>query len=351
LLSYDADIPGNPCDGIAGCDISTPQTFDIPLDWRVGAGQDGVVGTTDDIVQKSGAISAFGGYISAVSPYVLSGTYAGSSSTYIDVTIVPQQSSMVLAWGGHIATRMDWGTLNSAINLTGSPYHMRSLTGGNQDRSLSLDAIIFPGQVTVTKKVQGPNGLSSSDTAFSYTASNFGTNGFALVDNNITGPDRITKSVVIKSASPTVSITEQSAPGWNLSSLTCTSASGGLGSTDNNVISGNAMTLVLEEAEVVECTSISDQLGTLAADVSISGYVTTQRGFGIKGATITVFNTMTLESHSVKTNNFGRYMVSDLPAGDFYIVTVSHPKHTFQYGTQALTLDDVFENMNFVSNR
>ena len=61
----------------------------------------------------------------------------------------------VLAWGGHIATRQDWGTGNSAVAISGSPYHTRLIdldgSGGNQDRSLSADAVIFPGFIHIVK--------------------------------------------------------------------------------------------------------------------------------------------------------------------------------------------------------
>jgi hypothetical protein len=89
--------------------------------------------------------------------------------------------SVVLAWGGHIASRLDWGytkdskgklTPLSAAGISGSPYHMRQksmfvvncstgakispVTGiGNQDRSLSAAAVVPPPECpTVTSKTQ-----------------------------------------------------------------------------------------------------------------------------------------------------------------------------------------------------
>ena len=65
----------------------------------------------------------------------------------------------MLAWGGHIATRQDWGAGNSAVAISGSPYHTRLIdldgSGGNQDRSLSADAVIFPGSITIIKNTTG----------------------------------------------------------------------------------------------------------------------------------------------------------------------------------------------------
>ena len=64
------------------------------------------------------------------------------------------KQTVVLAWGGHIASRADWGydgngIPNSAGGISGSPYHMRTIDWnlnnlGNQDRSLKADAVSPP---------------------------------------------------------------------------------------------------------------------------------------------------------------------------------------------------------------
>jgi T1SS-143 domain-containing protein len=77
-------------------------------------------------------------------------TYTGSSADNADTVVV--------AWGGHIASSLDWAddageTVETASDISGSPYHMRvqSLvvdgvvtSVGNQDRSLSADAVLPP---------------------------------------------------------------------------------------------------------------------------------------------------------------------------------------------------------------
>ena len=49
----------------------------------------------------------------------------------------PGTKNIVLAWGGHIASRLDWGAPNAASDINGSPYHMRIVSfdgkAGNQD--------------------------------------------------------------------------------------------------------------------------------------------------------------------------------------------------------------------------
>jgi hypothetical protein len=75
---------------------------------------------------------------------------ASSSSTRlkIDFTVTgPASKNIVLAWGGHISSRLDWGAPNAASDISGSPYHTRLISfdgkPGNQDRSLQNAAITF----------------------------------------------------------------------------------------------------------------------------------------------------------------------------------------------------------------
>jgi hypothetical protein len=76
-----------------------------------------------------------------------------TSASQVKVRFIPNGPRAVLAWGGHIACRWDWGfnadgTPRSAAGISGSSYHM-SLVGwnlgslGSQDRSMSTDAV-FP---------------------------------------------------------------------------------------------------------------------------------------------------------------------------------------------------------------
>jgi hypothetical protein len=76
--------------------------------------------------------------------------YTGSAADNADTVVV--------AWGGHIASSLDWAddpgeTVDTASDISGSPYHMRVLSLivdgtttsiGNQDRSLSADAVLPP---------------------------------------------------------------------------------------------------------------------------------------------------------------------------------------------------------------
>ena len=71
-------------------------------------------------------------------------SYDGGRLARISITFTATGlTNPSLAWAGHIATRQDWGADNSAVAISGSPFHMRFLaldgSGGNQDRSLSSE--------------------------------------------------------------------------------------------------------------------------------------------------------------------------------------------------------------------
>jgi hypothetical protein len=103
----------------------------------------------------------------------------GTEAQQISVHFTANQSNPVLAWGGHIASRLDWGCAGapqSASGISGSPYHMaivgmivngKSINFGAQDRSLSAAAVIFynPGITTTLSSGSITVGGSVSDSA------------------------------------------------------------------------------------------------------------------------------------------------------------------------------------------
>src|SRR5205085_9693947 len=119
----------------------------------------------------AGNFTLYGGTITSVSAYSYpdGAGFAGDKSAQISITFTASVVNPVLAWGGHIATRADWGAGNSAVAIPGSPYHTRLIdldgAGGNQDRSLSEAAVTFPGFIHIVKNTTGGN------ETFGYTAS------------------------------------------------------------------------------------------------------------------------------------------------------------------------------------
>ena len=115
---------------------------------------------------------------------VSGGSIPSSASSGIQFDISATSNNVVLSWGGHIASRLEWGFLNgkplSAGGISGSPYHTRLIgacnnaplsdpctTGGNQDRSLSAAAVIPPATLTVIKHVINDNGGTAVASAWS----------------------------------------------------------------------------------------------------------------------------------------------------------------------------------------
>ncbi len=247
----------DPCLGVSGC--GAPTTYAIPADPQVtGAG----------VTPVAGNLTLYGGTITGVSSYsYANGTgFIGDKSARITITFTASQANPVLAWGGHIATHFDWGQGMAATAIPGSPYHTRLIdldgSGGNQDRSLSADAVIFPASITIIKHAS-PQG----STSFPFTASPSPLSNFSLTDDGTTANTKVFSGITTfttgngANASPIYTITENTPAGWTLTGLTCSvlSANGG-----SQVVSGATATINIQEGENVTCTySNTQQTGSV----------------------------------------------------------------------------------------
>ncbi|HEV8404166.1 MAG TPA: hypothetical protein VGQ31_14145 [Candidatus Limnocylindrales bacterium] len=224
----------NPCLGVVGC--GSPDTFAIPADPQVtGAG----------VTPVAGDFTIFGGKITGVSAYSGGAAFpTGDNSRRITITFSADVPNPVLAWGGHIAARKDWGLLQSAVNIPGSPYHMRLIdldgSGGNQDRSLSAAAVVFPGSITITK-VANPEG----STSFPFTASPAPLSNFSLVDDGSSSDTKAFTGIVDFT---TYTVTEGSVAGWDLQAIDCLG-----GGTPTIDLATATATIALEEGQNVAC--------------------------------------------------------------------------------------------------
>ena len=238
----------NPCLGIAGCSAST--TFPIPVDPQVTGG---------GVTPVAGNFTLFGGTITSVSAYSGgAGFPVGDLSRSISITFTASQANPVLAWGGHIATRADWGSGNSAVAISGSPYHTSLVdldgSGGSQDRSLSAEAVIFPASITV-KKDAVPN--DAQDFGFTATGGTLTPTSFTL-DDDADGTNSNTQAYTNIKTFTTYTFTEASVSGWTLSFqtpvCTVTSANGG---TQSGNVGTRTLTINLKEGENVTCTFVN----------------------------------------------------------------------------------------------
>ena len=387
LGSYDftESMNNNPCVGVTGCDLIDEQEVSVPLDPQVALGfngiDDGPVGPTggDDITQIPGFFSLFGATIdglngTGISGYTLSGSTAGDSSKSFTITFRADEANVVIAYGAHISARSDWGLLNSAVNITGSPYHnfvvdFPGANSGSRDLQLSASAVIFPAFIIIEKTVLTFDLQTTSTLLFPFTSSaaiwggGMGSTSFSLADQvnepfNPVGPlsDREgtnTSSLGVTSfgSGNLITVTEglvNPALNWSLVGITCTSVNG----TNNNTINNGArqVSIQLEEGETVECEFHNSQLAPSAAHGSISGRILDSFGNGIGGVYVNVANAQTGDTYTSLSNSFGYYTVEGLEVGNFYVITVGHKRYEFTDNTRTLTLDGDFHGLDFIAN-
>lgn len=211
-----------------------------------------------------------------------------------------------------------------------------------------------PATVTIIKEVQTFGGGTASTTSFSFSATNLGTPGFSLVDNDLEPADRFTNSSVFLFDEPnTITVTEAALEGWSLTSIQCIESPGeGLPNTQNSTIDlqNRRANIVVEQGENVTCMFRSEQLAPTSGPGSVTGRVVDANGFGVRGATVKLLHMLTGEEISTVTNSFGYYSFSDLEVAAFYVVMVSESKrYTFQPNDRAFTLDGDLFDVDFVA--
>ena len=146
----------NPCVGRrSGATRATFTTFPIPADPQVtGAGVTPVAGRLHALRRHD-----HGGQRLHVPQR--DGLHRATSRRRSRSPSPPARPTRCSPGAGTSPRALDWGAGNSAVAISGSPYHMRLIdldgSGGNQDRSLSAAAVIFPGSITIIKDA-APNG-------------------------------------------------------------------------------------------------------------------------------------------------------------------------------------------------
>ena len=265
--SFDrTEVTANPCAGIT-CAGGT-STLSIPIDPHV---------TTAGVTQLSGqSFTAFGATFPASgasvsnsggnlcgsatctiaanpSVYTLSGTYAGTSAAGTAVYFTATNTTAVIAWGGHIARRLDWGSGHSAADVSGSPYHMRVIdfncsnvdncSSGNMDRSLSAASVTIPGSITIVKQ-----STNEGDTSFSFVGAPTPLTSFNLVDDGTVANTKVFSGIT---AFGSYTVSETSLAGWGLDRASCNIANR---TTGTATVDGATAYITLAEGEDVTCT-------------------------------------------------------------------------------------------------
>ena len=356
---YTESVNNDPCVGVTGCTLASEQNIGVPIDPQVTAGFDGIAGTSDDITQISGSFSCFGCTFNSVSGYTLSGSTTGDSTKSITLTFTANATSVVIAYGSHISTRADWGNANSAINISGSPYHnyivaFPGANSGNRDLQLSAEAVIFPATITITKLVaNSPAFRSVQSFLFNVAPTVAATSQFSLTDSDagqFVGGVQVISGITLFETD--IVVTESQIAAWTLSDLTCSISAGG-GSTTGTVTfnqTARTATFNLREGNTAACTFTNLQVSPTAAPASVAGRVVNSDGIGIGGARILVTNSGDGSTKYALSNPFGYYSVDDLAVGEFYVVSVSHKRYSFTDNTRTFTLNDSVADVDFVAN-
>ncbi len=176
----------DPTIGVAGFSEPADDTHPIPSPPVLNTPVAGQPTNSFALVSGGGGafMSMWNGDITNISYPNTADLSQAQSAQQIEVTFTvggtagdPAQT-VILAWGGHIASRNDWGfdagVPRSAGGISGSPYHMRLIDWnlnnlGNQDRSLQADAVIPPPEC----EIDGPELVcEESENMYSVTASN-----------------------------------------------------------------------------------------------------------------------------------------------------------------------------------
>lgn len=348
LTTVDRTEPlANPCYGVPNCTPGAFSEFTIPPDPNVIAGFSG-----NNVSQIGGEFRLYGGTLLTTSGYTLLHDYTTTSHTSITIKFSTTVPNPVLTWGGHIATRNDWGVGNSAVAINGSPFHMRLLdldgSGGNQDRGLSTDAVYYPGDITIIKDSQ-----PDSVIFFEFTAVGPDVSNFSLNDDGVgtdTDYDVSFANLIRFGPAHSVLVTE----GYNrtmwTTAINCVSDPKGGGGTNNNIISipNQRVEIILEEGESVICTFVNT-LRPTSAFAFVEGRVVDKYGKGLPRTHIQMTpSTAGVETFRAITSSLGYYRIEDIPTGRTYVLTITSKGYNFLPPSMIFDVNDDIAGMDFI---
>ena len=274
LSTYNHDVTSaDPCSGDTLCTQASPtSTAAIPADMRMQRGRDDIAGNDDDITQIPGVFTVWGGTIISVDGYNYPAgfAYTGSHEITLTLRIVATADSFVLAWGGHMASRLDWGNANGVVNLNGSPYHMRvsgdeyngdgyvgSISGIQGDLVLSTSAVVFPSYLNITKETDRPStdsfAFMTDGAAEGVVGGAFNLQNGQLIQLTVEGNS---SAYVAEDLSQVLDIYGE--PLWELNNVVC---------TDNENMpvpfdrSGDRIDLAVGEALLIDCYFTNNFVG------------------------------------------------------------------------------------------
>lgn len=274
---------------VSNCSNAAVNTFTVPTTNVCGS----------NAGSPHGSVGIKNGTITAISnPTIATGDCSGDTDAAITVTFSVNTSTCInstgsacaveIFFGGHISRQADYGNGNTAVNISGSPYHV-SLAGvdggsvGQMDNQLQAAAVIPPSTLTINKTAVGGN------STFAYTTTE--TNGGA----NLSGSFNITTANGTGSASfttltPGTYTVSETAPsnGWSFTNLVCSSTDTSKGTVTTSG-STATVTVGLSGGATITCTYTNTLQGTIElkkAWVGTAGQTTLNIGTSAGGTQI-----------------------------------------------------------------
>ena len=114
--------------------------------------------------------------------------------------------------------------------------------------------------------------------------------------------------------------------------------------SDINLITGDHRGI----SHITFCYGLS--VAPSAAPASLSGRVVDSNGRGIGGSSVSILDPESGARMSARSNPFGYYTFSSIPAGQLYIISISDKRYTFANDTRSLTLNEDLADMDFIAN-
>jgi hypothetical protein len=99
-------------------------------------------------------------------------------------------------------------------------------------------------------------------------------------------------------------------------------------------------------SHVVFCYGI--QLAPSAGQASISGRVMDAGGRPVAGAVIQLWNVSTGVYRNATSGSMGYYTIAEVPVSDFYVLTATHGRLSFDNNTRSFTVNDDVTDVDFV---
>lgn len=224
---------------------------------------------------------------------------------------------VLVTFGAHVSRQIDWGTGNSAVNISGSPYHVRVVdldggTVGNRDNQMSATAIVVPTTATLTlvKTITNDNGGAAAATAWTLSATG------PTTISGTTGSASVTNAAV---NAGTYTLAEANGPsGYTASAWSC--VGGALSGSSLTLTAGQTATCTINNNDqpgtlIVKKLVVNDNGGTMQAGVF---------SFQVNNGAATSFTQVdATHGENTLTENAGTYSVTE-PAVSGYATTYSN---------------------------